>query len=128
MVVEFRGILPYVMSIRSSIIMWVPRAMAMGVSCFLALFAMDAFEGDGGPMEKVVGLLVHLIPAGLCVVAVIMAWEHEWLGGLLFGTFAGAYLWWAWDHKEWVLVMSGPLLLVAVLYLVAWRHRNALKT
>lgn len=107
---------------------WIARSFAIAVALFLAVFAMDALQGEGGLVEKLSVLAKHLAPTWLCVTAVLVSWRREWLGALLFATFAVAYAWWARAHLDWILIIGGPLLSVAASYLLAWRERRSERT
>jgi hypothetical protein len=60
------------------------------------------------------------------VAAIALAWRREWVGALLFGGLALYYGITAWGHASWVLLIAGPMLLVAILYGVAWASRRSL--
>lgn len=98
---------------------WLPRIAAVLMTLFIALFALDALQGEGGLVERSWDLAIHLIPAALCSLAVVFAWERPWLGAITFAGFVAFYGWYAWDHIGWVLVIGGPLLLVSALYLAS---------
>lgn len=102
---------------------WVARALAFAFTAFLSLFALDAFEGVDGFAERAVALAMHLVPSVLCLVLVALAWRRPWIGAIGFGALAAAYAGIAWSHPSWVLVISGPLALVALAYVVDWRRR-----
>jgi hypothetical protein len=57
------------------------------------------------------------------------AWRWEWVGALLFFGLAVLYVAMAWGRFPFVtyLAISGPLLLVGVLFLLNWRHRDELR-
>lgn len=42
----------------------------------------------------------------------------------MFVVLGGVYGLFAWQrgHLDWLLIISGPLLVVGVLYLLSWRH------
>jgi hypothetical protein len=82
---------------------------------FLALFALDAF--DGRPVwQALPAFAVHLAPAAVVGAVVAAAWRHPWVGAAGFATLAIAYAAWAASRLDWILVISGPLALVAVLF------------
>lgn len=101
---------------------WPARMAAIAVALFLALFALDAFEGTEGVLHKLAHFAMHLWPTGLLVVVIALAWRRPWVGVVAFVLLAAAYAVWAWDHPDWVLVISGPLMLVAALYALAARR------
>lgn len=99
------------------------RAGGIAVGLFLALFAFDAWEGDANVGSRLLALVLHLVPTWLCLGGVLVAWRRAWLGGVIFAALALVYAWWAREHPDWILVVSGPLVVVAGLYTVAWRRR-----
>lgn len=100
---------------------WVPRALALGLTAFLGLFALDSFEGIEGAVERALALAMHLIPNVVCLLLVVLALRRPWIGAAGFAALAAAYAVIAGSHLTWVLSISGPLALVALAYLVAWR-------
>lgn len=107
------------------ILRWAPRVLAIAFTLFISLFALDAFEGQVGFREKAIALLMHLLPTFACVLTIALAWRREWVGTVLFGGLAVYYGVTAWGHPSWVLLIAGPLVLLAVLYSVAWFSRRA---
>lgn len=104
----------------NSAIYWAPRALGVVYVCFLSLFALDVFEA-GQPLGAIlVGLAMHLVPSALVLLVVIVAWKHELLGAMML---AGAGLYYAVearDHPTWILVVAGPVFLLAALFVVSW--------
>ncbi len=113
------------MVLRNTILRWAPRALATAFILFISLFALDAFEGQQSFGEKALSLFMHLIPTWTCLLVVALSWKREWLGSLLFSGLAVIYAVWAWGHPSWILAIGGPLVLLAVLYAVAWRMRKS---
>ena len=105
----------------ATVLRWIPRGLAIIMGLFLALFAMDALNEEGDLATRLGGLFMHLTPTWLCLITLLVAWKREWIGAIAFGLFALGYVWYASDHADWILVISGPLLLVAAAYTAAWR-------
>ncbi|MBK8613784.1 MAG: hypothetical protein IPN85_09870 [Flavobacteriales bacterium] len=112
------------MVLRNTILRWAPRALAAAFILFISLFALDAFEGQQSFGQKALSLFMHLIPTWTCLLVVVLSWKREWLGSLLFLGLAVIYAVWAWGHLSWILAIAGPLVLLAVLYAVAWQMRK----
>ena len=110
------------------LLLWGPRILGLALCAFLALFALDAFN-EQGPLSSVVGaFLIHLVPAAVLLVVVALSWRWEWVGGISFVTLAAAYAASVWrGHPDWVLVISGPLLIVGALFLWSWSRHAQLR-
>lgn len=94
---------------------WGPRVLALSVAAFLGLFALDAF--DAGPSAAAWrDFGAHLLPALLVVLIAGAGWKHPWLGAIGFGVLAGGYALAVPHRLDWILVISGPLAVVAALF------------
>ena len=92
--------------------------LGVAVAVLLALFAFDAF--DGGPWRNaLLEFGMHLIPAAVVGVVAGLGWRFPWLGAIGFGALAVAYAATVPDRLDWILVISGPLALVAILFAVS---------
>jgi hypothetical protein len=56
-------------------------------------------------------------------VVVAVAWRRPWIGAAAFLLLAAAYALTVPGRLDWILVISGPLFLVGMLYL--WSARTA---
>jgi hypothetical protein len=101
------------------LLLWSPRLLGIAVAMFVGLFALDAI-GQGAA-----ALLVHAAPALVLLLAVAVSWRREWIGGAVFIAVAVLHADAALPRVDWILVVSGPLLLVGVLFLWSWRSRVA---
>ena len=103
---------------------WSPRGLGIFFAMFLSLFALDVFSEAYGFGETILALLIHLIPTYLVVISLAIAWRWEWVGSILFITLASAYLACS-GGGSWII--SGPLFLIAILFLFNWMYRARLK-
>jgi hypothetical protein len=103
-------------------LLWSPRLLGVLLGLFVGLFALDAL-GEG-----TAAFLVHTLPAVLIWALVAASWRREWLGATFFVLLAVAYgvLAWRAGHPGWLLPISGPLVVVGILFLVSWRHHAEL--
>jgi hypothetical protein len=111
------------------LLFWTPRTICILFAAFLSLFSLDVLTEGYGPGETIVALLIHLVPVYIVVIVLIIAWCWEWLGAILFLTLALFYLVFGWERFHWTayLVISGPLAIVGVLFLINWLYREELK-
>jgi len=114
------------------VLFWAPRVLSILFAVFLSLFALDVFDvfGEGYDLwDTIVALLIHLVPTYIVVIALVIAWRWGWVGTILFTALALFYLVWSWGQLHWsaYLAISGPLVLVGVLFLVNWVYRAELR-
>lgn len=101
---------------------WSPRVTGILFALFISLFALDVFS-EGEPVFKaVMGFLIHLIPTYLIIIALIIAWKWERSGGIIFIGLGFAYIVMAWGRENIYafLFISGPLIIVGILFLLNW--------
>ena len=112
-------------TISRRVLLWGPRILGILVSLFIGSFALDAFSQGKPLFEAIPDFVVHLIPALILLVLVGASWRWEWIGGFAFVGLALVYATtMAGGRFDWTLVISGPLLLVGVLFLWSWRHHG----
>jgi hypothetical protein len=109
----------------ATLLFWGPRVAGILLAAFLSLFALDAF--DGRPiLEALPDFAIHLIPSFLVLAVVAIAWKFEWVGAVAFLGLAVAYAVMVRGRVDWIAAISGPLVIVALLFLLSWRHHGGL--
>jgi lysylphosphatidylglycerol synthetase-like protein (DUF2156 family) len=110
------------------LLFWTPRVLSLAFAIFLSLFALDVFQEGHGFWRTLAALMIHLIPTALVLLVLLVAWRWEWVGAL---GYAGLALWYAkgvWRrHPDWVVVIAGPMLVMAALFLVNWLKHAELR-
>jgi hypothetical protein len=109
---------------------WAPRLLCILFAAFLSLFALDVFGEGKGFGETTLALLIHLVPTYILVIALIIAWRWELIGGILFICFGLVYIVWTWGRFPIVAygAIAGPLFLVGILFLLNWKKRRQMGT
>ena len=97
-----------------------PHILGGLVCLFLSLFALDST----GALDA----LMHLAPVGLLLAILAAGWRWPWLGAAGFLGLAAAYAVTAWQQPSWVAAISGPLVVVGVLFIVSGRLRRSRST
>ena len=112
------------------VLFWTPRILCILFAMFLSLFALDVFSEGYGFGETILALLIHLVPVYIVVIVLVIAWRWEWVGAILFNALALFYLVWSWGRFHWsaYLGISGPLVLLGVLFLFNWIYRAQVRT
>jgi len=112
------------------VLFWTPRMLCILFAVFLSLFALDVFGEQLGFWGTILALLIHLVPVYIVVIVLIIAWRREWVGAVLFTALAALYVVMAWGRFHWsvYLTISGPLILLGILFLLNWIFRTQLRT
>jgi len=112
-----------------SLLFWAPRALTILYILFLGLFALDVFGEGLSFWQTLVALFMHLIPNLVVLALLLLAWRWEWIGAVAFAGLGLFYIFWAWGkfHYSAYIGISGPLFLVAVLFLVGWIWRSQIR-
>ena len=101
------------------VLLWTPRVLTIAFAIFLSLFAFDVFSEGYGFGETVLALLIHLIPTGLVIAALVVGWRWPRLGGMFFIILAIAYVVMSRFEIPAVLIIAGPVLVIGILFLVS---------
>lgn len=108
------------------LLLWSPRVLGILACVFLSLFALDAFNEGKTFSQALPALAIHVAPALLLLTVVAASWRWEWVGGIAFVALAVAYVTIARGRLDWILVISGPFLIVGTLFLWSWRFHGEL--
>jgi hypothetical protein len=111
----------------ASLLLWSPRIVGILVSLFIGMFALDAFS-EGKPFfQALPGFVIHLIPAFVLLTIVGASCRWPWIGAITFIGLAALYaVTMSNGRLDWILTISGPLLLVGALFLWSWFRHNQL--
>lgn len=106
---------------------WTPRILCILYALFLSLFAPDVFGQGYGFWGTILALLIHLVPSYIVLITLAIAWRWEWVGSILFLGLGVFYLWMTGGRFSWCVyvVISGPLFLLAILFLGNWISRDS---
>lgn len=109
---------------------WTPRIFCIAFAVFVSLLALDVFGEGYSFFETILAFLIHLIPTGIILIALVVSWRWEWMGAIAFTALGVLYIVIFWDREfSWSIyvMMSGPLFLLGVLFLVNWLCRKQLR-
>jgi hypothetical protein len=109
----------------SALTMWSPRILALMMVAFVSLLAFDTFSEERAFGQALFAFVIHLAPAVVIVAIVVVAWRWEWIGAVAFLGLAGAYATVARDRLDWMVIISGPLAMIGLLYAWTWWKHDA---
>lgn len=104
-----------------------PRILSILFVLFLMLFSLDVFDSSASAGDIAIGLLVHNLPALLLLVAAIISWKYEIVGGVVFVLAGIAYIVLMMmsgssSGNQWLpaLIIALPALVIGVLFISNW--------
>jgi hypothetical protein len=106
---------------------WSPRILGILVCFFLSLFSLDAFGSGKTFFEAVPDFAIHIAPVLILLVVLAVSWRREWVGGLVFTGLATVYAYDARSYPSWIVVISGPMLIVGMLFFWSWIDRREVR-
>lgn len=111
------------------VLFWTPRILCILFALFLGLFALDVFDVPASLGEKLLGLLVHLVPVYIVAVVLLFSWRREWIGAIAYTALAVLYIVLDRGESHWSVYagIPGPLFLLGVLFLLNWIYRSRLR-
>ena len=111
------------------LLLWSPRILGILVSLFIGLFALDSFS-EGKPIRQAFpDFLVHLIPAFALLGLVAASARRPWIGAVAFIGLAAVYAGtMSKGRLDWMLAISGPLLVVGALFMWSWLRRRTVQS
>jgi len=69
------------------ILYWLPRMLCIAAILFVSYFSLDAFEPGPPLWQQIMDFLIHNIPSYILILALILAWKKELVGGIIFTLF-----------------------------------------
>ena len=108
---------------------WTPRILCIAFAAFLSIFALDVFSMPFNFRQKILALMMHLIPTWIVLIALAVVWRREWIGAVLFPLLAVFHAVTKWGQLDWsaYAIIDGPLLFLGALFLFNWRNRATLR-
>jgi hypothetical protein len=110
------------------LLFWLPRVVALLFAAFVSLFALDVFGAGYTFWETVLALAMHLLPVGILLVGILIAWRWEWVGTLFLMGWAVWYLAMAWGQFPFSVYLLLAILpfTIGLLFLLNWWYRDEL--
>ena len=108
---------------KNKLLFWTPRILSILFAAFISLFALDVFGEGHSFWEAILGLLIHLVPTYLVIIATLIAWKREIIGGSMFIALGLFYIFMTRGrmHFSAYLFITIPLILIGVMFIL---HRQ----
>jgi hypothetical protein len=120
---------------KTSKLIWIPRVLLIVLIGFISIFSFDVFEGSAPLIDKLLALLIHLIPSFLMLIVLIISWIIPQIGGILCIILGGVFGVWfrAWNvftsqgvANIFPLILVLLLVIVGILFIAFGRQRKKL--
>ena len=72
------------MKISIKVFHWLPRIICVFAILFVSVFAADAFQPKLTIWQQLGAFIMHLIPSFILLSFLIVAWNWEYIGGIIF--------------------------------------------
>lgn len=97
--------------------LWTPRVLGLLFTLFVAVFALDVFDGREG-LDLVLALGAHLAPAAAVLAATLVGWRWPVAGGVLFALLGGAYILLVGPDRpaSWYVAIAAPAFAIGLLF------------
>ena len=105
---------------KEKILYWTSRIITILAIIFMMMFSLDVI-GENVPLgKKLLGLLIHNIPALILIVVLVIAWKREVLGGVLFivAFIAASIFFRSFTRNPGSLVVILPFLITGILFIL----------
>ena len=109
---------------------WIPRLLCIAAILFVSMFALDAFAPGLTFWEQIGAFLIHMIPSFLLLIALLVAWKWENIGGIILMTIGLGLspsvftMNWHRTGSVWVaigivLIINIPFVMVGALFVIS---------
>jgi hypothetical protein len=117
---------------KEKLLYWSPRILSILVILFMIMFSFDVFGGNAPIGTKLLGFLMHNIPAIILTGVLILAWKWEVAGGILFilAAIAGTIFFRSFEGNPGSLIVLAPFCIIGILFIVhhmIFRNNNVSK-
>lgn len=107
---------------------WTPRISVALFAALISLFSLDVFGEGYSVWQSIAAFLLHSLPTFSILLLLYIAWQREWVGGLLLIAWAIFYLVRTQGFGAGVyMMMVGLPFALGFLFLLNWHFRDELE-
>lgn len=121
---------------KTAIMHWLPRCVVILSILFVSIFAFDTFSSNINIWQQLIEFFIHLIPSYILLIALIIAWKFELIGGVIFILISLGFAPFIFNHNYHmnhsisislgiIMMINFPFFLAGILFLLD--HQNKKK-
>ncbi|HOO68167.1 MAG TPA: hypothetical protein PLC53_02230 [Bacilli bacterium] len=110
---------------------WIPRILSIILILLLTMLSFDVISDEYTIWEIILGLFMHNIPTIILLIALIISWKHEIVGGIIFNLAGLLYIGLlVYNRVEFITMLemaatlSGPAFLIGILFIINWFQKK----
>ena len=103
---------------------WTPRILTLLFILVISMLSFDVFGQSIGFWKTLLQLLMHLVPAFLVILILVLSWRWAWIGGIVYILLGIAFLIWQ-DSPSAIIYI--PLFIMGGLFVFSWFMRKDIK-
>lgn len=109
---------------------WTPRILTIFFILFLTMFSLDVFGTGAGFWKTLLGFLMHNLPSFFLIIALLISWKYEIVGGIIFILAGILYIIktiidpFDWCMLSWSILIIEVMVFIGVLFLVGWFRKK----
>ena len=105
---------------KEKMLFWLPRILTILAILFIMMFSLDVFGGDEPLGRKLLGFLIHNIPAFILTAVLVISWRREIIGGVVFilAAVAGSIIFFTHTGKIFSIIIMIPFLITGILFIL----------
>lgn len=106
--------------VKKNKLLWIPASLAMLYILFTSLFALDFFNTEEALKEQMAAFVVHLIPAIVLLLVLILSWNLPVVGGIIFLLFGllSIFFFNTYRAVDNFLLISFPIFVTGLLFIL----------
>lgn len=115
---------------------WIPRILTILIILFIGLLSTDSFNPEFSAWQQLSGFLIHISPALIILLILILAWKRELIGGILFiilSLVTSPFIY-SMNYERTqsmlqaigvLLIISLPILIAGVLFIISYTKKES---
>ena len=100
---------------------WIPRLFSIFLIIYFGLFTLEVWYQDVSLAQKLIDLIIHLIPSIVMLICLLVSWRFQTAGGMMFvvAGFGSAIFFNTFSSLTDFILISFPIFISAILFFIS---------